>query len=240
MSQSTRSPRKAPKAVIFDLFGTLVFDRFSSRHFEDLMSHLASKMGGSQERMRECWKATFKNRVVGDYPSITDNFSQIAQQEGWTVSSTVLDEMKSYFYEFTFQSMTPGPGALELLTACRQKGLKVGLMSDCSLAVPGVWSRTHFADIFDAVVFSCELKIQKPNPSFYRHCLQLLGVAAGDCLYVGDGGGKELQGALSENLWPVMVPSLVDPMEPFRCQVPDWPGERVMELREISALAGLG
>jgi putative hydrolase of the HAD superfamily len=59
----------------------------------------------------------------------------------------------------------------------------------------------------------------KPEPEIYRWCLAALGLEACDCVFAGDGGSDELQGAKAvgmqtvlvygviEELWPDMIPS---------------------------------
>jgi putative hydrolase of the HAD superfamily len=49
-------------------------------------------------------------------------------------------------------------------------------------------SRGEFAWIadFDAAVWSCEHRLVKPDPAFYRLCLRRLGVEPGSCLFLDD------------------------------------------------------
>jgi putative hydrolase of the HAD superfamily len=40
--------------------------------------------------------------------------------------------------------------------------------------------------IFDVVTASCEVRVAKPDPAIFHHCLDTLGVAPGDALFVDD------------------------------------------------------
>ena len=51
--------------------------------------------------------------------------------------------------------------------------------------------------LFDAAMISYEQGLLKPDPEIYRQALQALGTKAEECLYVGDGGSHELDGARS-------------------------------------------
>lgn len=228
---------KRVRAAIFDLFGTLVFDRFSSRHFNDLIRHLAAGLGADEGRFRERWKASFGGRATGAYASIASNFTEITEQEGLVVGPEILVELERHFHQFTFESMAPVPGALEVLRDFKSQGIKLGLMSDCACAVPAVWARTAFAGLFDAELFSCQLGMRKPAPAFYERCVGLLGVEANECLYVGDGGGNEMAGAMGQGMRPVLVPSLIDPLEPSRVIAKDWQGERVNTFTDLLSMS---
>src|SRR5258708_11771873 len=39
---------------------------------------------------------------------------------------------------------------------------------------------------FDHMTFSCDVKMVKPGEAIYRHCVDGLGVAAGDTLFLDD------------------------------------------------------
>lgn len=48
--------------------------------------------------------------------------------------------------------------------------------------------RTHFQwlDLFDVLIFSCEIGINKPDKKIYEACLHELTVSPNECLYVDD------------------------------------------------------
>ena len=48
---------------------------------------------------------------------------------------------------------------------------------------------------FDVALISYEQGICKPDPAMYQRMIEQLGVAPDECLYVGDGGSRELYGA---------------------------------------------
>ena len=51
------------------------------------------------------------------------------------------------------------------------------------------------ASCFDVIMLSCEQGVQKPEHEIFERCLAELAVAPEDCLYVGDGGSRELETA---------------------------------------------
>jgi putative hydrolase of the HAD superfamily len=56
---------------------------------------------------------------------------------------------------------------------------------------------------FDVTLISYEQGICKPDPELYRKMTNLLNVKADECLYVGDGGSKELFAARDAGMHPV-------------------------------------
>jgi putative hydrolase of the HAD superfamily len=44
----------------------------------------------------------------------------------------------------------------------------------------------HWLELFDELVFSCEIGISKPDARIYETCLERLGVSAQECLFVDD------------------------------------------------------
>lgn len=53
---------------------------------------------------------------------------------------------------------------------------------------------------FDAIVVGGEQKEEKPAPSIFHYCCDLLGVQPGDCVMVGDTLETDIQGGLSAGL----------------------------------------
>jgi putative hydrolase of the HAD superfamily len=95
----------------------------------------------------------------------------------------------------------------------------------------------HFLQIIDVPVFSCEVKIKKPDPRIYRLACKRLRLAPEACLYVGDGIDRELTGAKQVGLSPVLVlTSLVDAYDAQRLDVDVWQGRIVQSLDAIPTL----
>jgi putative hydrolase of the HAD superfamily len=86
-----------------------------------------------------------------------------------------------------------------------REGPKLGLVSNAGPAVPPAFRRSAPAALFDATVFSCENKVAKPDQRIFRYACELLSVRPGDCVYVGDGGDEELQGAQRIGMMPLLL-----------------------------------
>ncbi len=127
--------------------------------------------------------------------------------------------------ELTRRSLVPAAGALSLLDELRARGLRLGLISNCSSEVADVWEDSPFAGRFDVVVLSASEGVCKPDPRIYRLALKRLGVEAGEAIFVGDGDAGELPGAEAVGMRAVQLGDS-----------DGWQGEKIATLAELLAL----
>jgi putative hydrolase of the HAD superfamily len=226
------------QAVIFDLFGTLVFDKFSGEKYTQFLSRQASALKLDNSQFAALWKNSFSERTIGKFETLEHNLNWIGKQLGRTLNPVSVEEVASQMVDLTRQALTPRSQALEVLFQLRLKGIKTGLMSDCGPAVPLVWNETPFPTLFDAAAFSCKEGIRKPDPAFYQVLVDRLGVPASQCFYIGDGHSDELAGAKKMGMKAVQVWSAIDTDEPDRLVVKDWDGITLKSLSEVLVLLG--
>ena len=226
------------RAVLFDLYGTLVFDKFSSKAFPPFQAGQASLLGLQEEEFIPLWNDSFQDRVKGKFQHYQENFIWIARSLGKQLDPAAVEEAAENMVEFTRQSLRIREGALDVLNQLRAIGVKTGLLSDCGPACPVLWKETPMSPLFDCATFSCLEKTKKPDPRFYQTALDRLGIPASECLYVGDGHGQELTGAKRMGMRPVQIYSAIGPDEPDRLVVKDWEGTTIQALSEVLNLLG--
>jgi putative hydrolase of the HAD superfamily len=221
------------KAIIFDFFGTLV-DNFSSREHERTLSEMAKVLSASQHDFVRMWVETFPARATGVFPTIEANIEYICRAIDCHVTHDQIRaalRIRSRFYR---QALTPRHGALTILFRLRLENYKIGLITDCSCELPNVWSSTRFAPLIDVAVFSCQVGVRKPDPGIYRFAYTRLGVAPGDCLYVGDGNSKELTGALAVGMQSLLIRVPYEETEDvYNMDREEWTGPFVSDLTDI-------
>lgn len=66
------------KAVIFDVFGTLV-DNFSFREHEKILYQMANVLCVPPDDFACLWVKTFPERVTGFFPTIEDNIREVSK-----------------------------------------------------------------------------------------------------------------------------------------------------------------
>lgn len=90
-------------------------------------------------------------------------------------------------------------GAAETLKTLQERGVKLGLICNTG-RTPGamlriVLERLGILSFFDALSFSNELRLRKPNPRIFIHTLGPLGVEPSRALHVGDDPQTDIGGA---------------------------------------------
>jgi putative hydrolase of the HAD superfamily len=220
------------KAVIFDLFGTLVND-YSGPGYEAILGQMASMLGVSYSDFRRLWSDTSYKRNTGGFSSIQDNIPYICRELGAPAKQDDTKRAAQIRRDFKRGVMlAPRADAVEVLSRLKSQDLKIGLVSNCTPDAPVIWPDTPLASLFDVTVFSSSVGILKPDPRIYLLATEWLGVQPEDCLYVGDGGSQELTGAAKVGMSPVLIRFLGGNFVVRE----EWDGPRVSSLTELLLL----
>ena len=227
------------KAVIFDLFGTLI-DNYSLQEHKRVLSEMAAALCAPHDEFVRLWLTSFDQRATGVYATTQANIEHVCRVLGLRPQPGQVAAAAEVRLDFTWRHLVPRSGALETLARFRSAGHKIGLISDCSSEVPTLWKDTPFAPLVDVPVFSCAVGMKKPDPLIYRLACERLAVAPQDCLYVGDGSSRELTGAAEVGTHPVLirVPH-EDGQDAHRLDPEEWQGPTISELAEVLAYAGI-
>lgn len=222
------------EAVIFDLFGTLI-DSFSTREYERALADMASFLSAPVEKFVELWMATYDGRATGQYETTARCVEHVCAEIGLRPSPRQVAAAAQMRLDFTRRGLIPRDGSVETLTWLKRHAYKTGLISDCAAEVPLLWPTTPLCPLIDVPIFSCSVGLKKPDPRIYRLACQRLGVKPEKCVYVGDGGSRELSGAAALGMLPIMIRLPDDQSDAHRLDTEDWPGDQIAELREITA-----
>lgn len=225
------------RAVIFDLFGTLV-EAMAYRAYEAMLVEMAAILGAPHAKFVERWEATLPQRFAGGFDTIQSNLAHICAGLGLARDAATLDAAFAARRRVTSPLLkTPRPEAIPALAALRTRGLRIGLLTDCTPEVPEYWAESPLAAHVDAPVFSSTARMTKPDPRIYALACDRLRVAPGECLYVGDGGSRELTGAAAAGMTAVLLRTT--PREDallHRSEARTWTGSAIDSLAEVPGL----
>ncbi len=84
---------------------------------------------------------------------------------------------------------------LDVLGRIREKGIKIGLISNADIIDIKYWNDSPLSTFFDSVIFSCDVGILKPETEIYQLAMKSLNVKPEESIFIGDGGSNELFGA---------------------------------------------
>lgn len=222
------------EAVFFDLFGTLV-KIFSRREYERVLGQVAEVLMAPRQDFARLWRETFDDRVRGAFPTTEAGLAHICRLLGIDADDARIAAAAQLRFDYVRRSLAPRSDAVETLRELRAMGHKVGLISDCSPEIPQVWKETALVPLIEAPVFSCAVGLKKPDPRIYHLACERLAVDSRACLYVGDGGSRELTGAAQVGMHPVLIRDR-DERDAFRVDGEDWDGLAISTLHEVLSL----
>jgi len=222
------------KAVVFDLFGTLV-STFSSSMHDIVLENMAKMLDVPNDAFAKLFDYDMRAaREMGDFASIEENIKIACKQLGVNPGTTTIEKAAIYRFDFMENALAPRKDAIQTMVQIRSKGHKIGLISDCSPEVPVLWSASPFAKIVDVPIFSCEVGIKKPDQGIYNLLCDRLGVKPTECLYVGDGDSFELEGALEAGMDPVLIRvEGEDTYDRDRPLAANWKGKKISVISDI-------
>jgi len=194
-------------AVIFDLFGTLV-DNILPDQYHACLAETARVLSLDRNAFVACWTdEEFRGqRRTGVFSSSAAQIELVCHRFGIPASKELVEKaVQAQYKYFGLPSLAPREDVPETLAALRKAGYRIGLSSDCSWEVPELWEQTALAPLIDVPIFSCTAGARKPDPRLYALVLERLAVPPERCLYVGDGGGRELTGARAAGMTAVLI-----------------------------------
>jgi putative hydrolase of the HAD superfamily len=217
--------------IVFDLFGTLTGSEYlRARQVEDL----ARLLGVVPETMSKELAATYDERARGLFGDVREQIINLAGRIGVTPSNEGVELAVQLRLDGQRELLQPRVGAIQVLGSLRQRGLMIGVLSDCTPEVPLLWDQSPFADLVDGAVFSCVFRSRKPDPRMYAEVLSVIGASATDCLYVGDGGSSELPGAVAVGLRAILLAVPGEHSSKFYEDIA-WHGTAISSLEEMFA-----
>ena len=218
------------RAIIFDLFGTLV----PTYAAQPTNWKIAEALGVSEAEYCRALEDSAEGRYRGKFSTVTAMFEHIFLLLDLPGNEQTLEQVVSYRLEATRLNLRPRADAGQTLKRLKQAGFKLGVLSDSSPDVPPLYAETRIAEWVDASVFSCLVKLKKPDPDIYKLVCKELRVPPEQCVYVGDGGSRELSGAQAVGMRPILL--RVPEGEMVQPEARVWQGEAIDTLEELDFL----
>ncbi len=148
-------------------------------------------------------------------------------------------ELLRHYREFWEPHTTTDPHVAPLFTTLRERGLKVGVLSNTIW--PRQWHEDFFRrdgvlDLIDGDVYTSEIPWTKPAPDAFVAAMKAVGVNdPARCVYVGDRLYDDIWGAQNAGLKAIHIPHSVIPAE----QVGHSEGEPDAVVHELSEIPEL-
>ena len=179
------------KAVIFDMYETLITLYESPLYFG---TQMALDAGIEEDKFQKLWSAAEEDRTIGKI-TLEEILEKILKENDCYSESKIeyIVRKRIKCKEEAFEHLHAE--ILPMLRSLKEKGILIGLISNCFSEESLVIRKSILYSFFDAVCLSFDEGMQKPDQAIFYRCLEKLNVQADECLYVGDGGSCELEAA---------------------------------------------
>ena len=174
------------KAVIFDLYNTLIYFKNKTKPYDRLFSDL---------------ELTPEEKRFGRRIALTKNFKDLAD------FITQLEPKKQLNYA-TYEeeikkevsSATLYPETKDTLKELRKRGIKLGLISNLASPYKKPFFDLELDEYFSETLFSCDLELIKPDPKIYQEILKKFSFDPNQVLMIGDNICADVVGPKSVGL----------------------------------------
>jgi putative hydrolase of the HAD superfamily len=213
--------RGALRAVTFDCWGTLLFERDPAHAQERRVEAVVrvARSGGAlldaaaaraalDAAWRKHWDAWHARRATGS-----------AEMSGWVLEAVAVDaaaraalgaELERAFAEAALESEIAAlEGSRRTLEWLAAAGVRRALVCDTGFS-PGrvvrqLLARTDLLDLLEVLAFSDEVGVPKPEARIFEHALGALGAEPAAALHVGDLRRTDIAGARSLGMRTVRI-----------------------------------
>ena len=150
---------------------------------------------------------------------LEDVFRELYENRGVKPSDGQIRETAREFRKVSTTHLKCYAGCAELLTALREAGAKVWLLSNAQHVFTEWEMRTlGIRDLFDGIYISSDHGCRKPDPRFFRVLLEDRMLDPADCLMIGNDPVNDIAGAASVGMDTYYIrsalsPRLEDPVE---------------------------
>jgi putative hydrolase of the HAD superfamily len=216
------------RAVVFDLFGTLIDDS-TPAEYAVLLRNVADGLGVDPDAFAVAWS---RHDIARYTRPLAECFAAVCADVGVSYAKrmeTALERRREHLRRI----LVPGPMRCRRWPELRSRGFARDDLERERRAV-GAVGRVGVRRLFDAALFSADGDDDEPDPRIYRRMTELLGVEPEHCTFVGDGAYRELQGASEVGMTAVLIRVPHDEWE--HDGTIGWTGPRVSSLSEVLAL----
>lgn len=192
-----------PKAIFFDVGGTLIFP-----DLPELMAPLLRRtITPTSEQLFLAERAAkhIHTRSADDMPGNRSHwyvyFSSLLEQIG--AGLDLLEELASRATDSSYWTVL-APGAKETLEQLR-KNYRLAVISNADGKIREVLERVGLAEYFESIVDSGLVGYEKPDPRIFEAGLAAMQLSPADGLYVGDIYGVDYAGATGAGMRAVVI-----------------------------------
>jgi putative hydrolase of the HAD superfamily len=209
------------KAVLFDLGETILnfgkvnvirLFREGARLSYDYLKSCGQSSVGNFEYY--CWRNLISLRVSHFISGITKKdfnsmalLRKVGTNKGIRLDGRQWRHFADLWYEPLRKIATTEPDIKQTLTALKNSGLKLGIVSNTFVnghSLEKHLEQVGILDFFTVRLYSYEFDFRKPNPQMFKTAAEKIGEAAQNILFIGDRLDKDIKPALRLGMQAVL------------------------------------
>ncbi len=196
------------RAALFDVGDTLVEHWAPQQVVRAKMRERVAEALGEHEWLRELVDAEIEpEEAKGEWPFVPERSRQETLRwygswlrgRGLDPDRLDLDRLRRLLSVPLAEVSTPVPGALEAVSWCAARGLRVVLVTNTlwrgDAEVLADWERFGLGDAIHGVVSSHDAGWRKPHPAIFERALAIADARPGEAFHVGDNLVTDIWGA---------------------------------------------
>lgn len=189
-------------AVIFDLDNTL-YDYDNSHNYA--LKCVAKYLKIDFETFDDVYKKVSKDLKKDLKETASSHnrliyFKHLCQEFGFNINPLNINEV---YWESYISKMKLFDGVYEFLCYLKNNNIKIALLTDFQTEYQyKKLNKLGITNLFDVIVTSEEVGIEKPNTQGFERCLKLLNETADKVIMIGDNYHKDILGAINVGIYP--------------------------------------
>ena len=191
------------EAILFDMNGTL---RMQESHLPTQNAAMARllELAGMEDARDGFWEGlTQRYKAYSQWAQ--DNLLQLSEKEiwtGWLLPDVPRDRIEPVAEQLSLAwkerkgRPVPRPGAEETLIELKQRGYRLGVISNSfsSLDIPRCVDEFGWKGLFEVVILSSTMKSRKPAPEMFWEATRAMNVIPAHCAYLGNRISRDVVG----------------------------------------------
>jgi len=171
------------RAVIFDLFDTLMTGERTGTRERAL--EVVAAAGLSAESWLQAMRARADDAAAGRLPTLRARVREALAAAGHVEPDGALADELTGLLLVRWAPKVYADVRMAL-AELRERRYRLGLISNLFPNEPQWVTEMELAPLFDALIFSCEVGMLKPEPAIYVLCAERMGVEPQQCVFVDD------------------------------------------------------
>ena len=152
--------------------------------------------------------SVFKSWLTGNDFNSLQQLKEYGRKRGFTLSEAQWEELNWRWYAGLADIGGVSPQTVETLRILRDKGLKLGMLSNTFIHKSSLerhLAQTGLLDYLPVRLYTYEFPWRKPDERIFRQAAEAVGAACDRIIYVGDRIDNDVIGARKVGMLPVLI-----------------------------------